>query len=642
MSNNINYSIQTAESGSVVMRSNVTSFNLDHVTDKDIVSFYRNFSSYAMFDTGLMPNSATGVLAVRSAGNHTQITFQHQAQINYINWGASEGDRDAKTYLVAQPYRIWIGDLVDGDMFGARMFYSPYPITSPDQPLYHLNLPNTNCKGYRGNGVGWQCLYHKDSWQQLPFNEKIIRFAERCSGVETYNDANMSETDGPRFYQENNFPSYIWDPTEWQEKTAIDGLDWVLDSTQWIPILVKDQDHQDKHYSDGVSLTIQMAMLGDYQGYYTDPIRPKPINSLTRSDLRLNTKSVVNWIARAYNSSSLQDVSYDLMDATKKHRINLNTQEQNVGGFDLDDQEEEEDNHISVSCPVSGLTCHMHEEESNSDFNGTIYCQQCFEENVAYCENTDEYIPLDNPKVKWIENDGIHINIEHAKVKACSNCQTEYWTSSTDSELPIPGMYISSEGLELCKACLPSYVANNFNPLDPDNKIIPDGSRVTNCYGCSATVLEGDKWSHHFPSPKSVMIVDAEPFSNDNNHQDITVGNITFCPQCSTKYNLCPTGHYALTWSNPITELPKQFYIQVKNPDTNEVINTSLTHLCYDCISQDLKNLNDDNYDEALKNINNPFSENMLTKERYEESVIQGIAFSTFGCTNLDNISEPF
>jgi hypothetical protein len=38
----------------------------------------------------------------------------------------------------------------------------------------------------------------------------------------------------------------------------------------------------------------------------------------------------------------------------------------------------------------------------------------------------------------------------------------------------------------------------------------------------------------------------------------------------------------------------------------------------------------------------NPFSENMLTKERYEESVIQGIAFSTFGCTNLDNISEPF
>ena len=31
MSNNINYSIQTADSGAVVMRSNIKSFNLDHV-----------------------------------------------------------------------------------------------------------------------------------------------------------------------------------------------------------------------------------------------------------------------------------------------------------------------------------------------------------------------------------------------------------------------------------------------------------------------------------------------------------------------------------------------------------------------------------------------------------------------------------
>jgi hypothetical protein len=640
MSSNINYSITSSDTGAVVVRSTVKSFNLDHVTDKDIVSFYRNFSSYAMFDTGLMPLSGTGVLAIRSAGNHTQITFQHEPQINHINWGASEGDRDAKTYTVAQPYRIWIGDLIDGDLYGARMFYSPYPITSPDQQLYHLNLPNTNCKGYRGNGVGWQCLYHRDSWQEIPFNEKIVKFAERCSGVETYNDANMSETDGPRFYQENDMPKYLWDPSVWEAKTSEEGYAWVLDEDNWIPILVKDQDNQGQHYENGIPLTIQMAMLGNYQAYYTDDYRPKPINLLSRSDLNLDSQKVVNWISRSHNASSLIDVSYNPMDVAKEHRISLNTQVQNIGGFDLDDQEEE-DNHISVSCPVSGLTCHMHEEESNTDFNGTIYCQQCFEENVAYCENTDEYIPLDNPKVKWIENDGIHINIEHAKIKECSNCQTEHWNPSADPDLPIPNMYVSSEGLELCKACLPSYVANNFNPLDPDNKIIPDGSRVTNCYGCSATVLEGDKWSHHFPSPKSVMIVDAEP-SNDNNHQDITVGNITFCPQCSTKYNLCPTGHYALNWSNPITKLPKQFYIQVNNPNTNETINTSLTHLCYSCINEDIKNLTDENKDQALMMIDTPFSEHMLTEKRYDQSVIEGIAFSTFGCTNLDDVSEPF
>ena len=640
MSSNINYSITSTDTGATVVRSTVKSFNLDHVTDKDIVSFYRNFSSYAMFDTGLMPLSGTGVLAIRSAGNHTQITFQHQPQINHINWGASEGDRDAKTYTVAQPYRIWIGDLIDGNLYGARMFYSPYPITSPDQQLYHLNLPNTNCKGYRGNGVGWQCLYHRDSWDNLPFNEKIVKFAERCSGVETYNDANMSETDGPRFYQQNDMPSYTWDPHLWQNKTSEEGYEWVLNEDNWIPILVQDQDRQDKHYENGIPLTIQMAMLGDYQAYYTDEYRPKPINSLSRSDLKLNPNKVVNWIARTYNTSTLLDVSYNPMDLAKEHRINLNTQKQNFGGFDVDDeQEEEEDNVITVSCPVSGITCHMDEGDAYSDFNGATYCQSCFEENVAYCENTDEYIPLNNPKVKWMENDGIHVNIEHAKIKQCSNCESEYWCPShMDPDLPMPNMYVSSEGLELCKGCISSYAASNFNP---ETNLMPDGSEAANCYGCGTTVFISDKWSHHFPSPKSVMIADAK-LTDNNEHQHVKVGNVTFCPTCSTKYNLCPTGHYALSWSNPITELPKQFYIQVKNPDTNEVINTCLTHLCYDCINEDIKNLSDENKNQALMLIVTPFSEHMLTEERYHQSVIEGIAFSTFGCTNLDNISEPF
>jgi hypothetical protein len=631
--NNINYSI-TNQDGALVMRSAVKSFNLDHVTDKDIVSFYRNFSSYAMFDTGLMPLSGTGVLAIRSAGNHTQITFQHEPQINHINWGANEGDRDAVTYTVAQPYRIWIGDLVDGNLYGARMFYSPYPITSPDQQLYHLNLPNTNCKGYRGNGVGWQCLYHRDSWNQLPFNEKIVKFAERCSGVETYNDANMSETDGPRFYQERNMPAYTWNPNTWQDKTSEEGYAWVLDKDNWIPILVRDQDNQGSHDDNGIPLTIQMAMLGDYQAYYTDNYRPKPINLLSRSDLKLDSEKVVNWIARSHNASSLLDVAYNPMDVAKEHRINLNTQIQKFGGFDVDDEEEQED-YITVSCPITGNTCSMHENDSYSDFNGTTYCQSCFEENVAHCENTDEYIPLDNPKVKWMDNDGIHINIEHAIVKECKNCQTEYWAKTENNiDVPIPGIYMSSEGLELCKTCLPSYAASNY---DPETNVIPDGSKISNCYGCSSTVFVGEKWSHIFPSPKVISLN-----SDDDHNKTILVDNVTFCPQCSTKHNLCPTGHYASIWSNPITELPKQFYLQVNNPNTNEVINTCLTHLCYNCMNEDLKNINDENMAETLKITDNPFSHTMLTKERYDKAVIEGIAFSTFGSTNLDNISEPF
>lgn len=57
-----------------------------------------------------------------------------------------------------------------------------------------------------------------------------------------------------------------------------------------IPILVKDQDNQDRHYDDGIPLTLQMAMLGNYQSYYTDPYRPKPVNILSRPDLKLPSK----------------------------------------------------------------------------------------------------------------------------------------------------------------------------------------------------------------------------------------------------------------------------------------------------------------------------------------------------------------
>ena len=637
MSSNINYSI-TQQDGAVVMRSTVKSFNLDHVTDKDIVSFYRNFSAYAMFDTGLMPLSGTGVLAIRSAGNHTQITFQHAPQINHINWGATEGDRDARTYTVAQPYRIWIGDLIDGNLYGARMFYSPYPITSPDQQLYHLNLPNTNCKGYRGNGVGWQCLYHKDTWEELPFNEKIVRFAERCSGVETYNDANMSETDGPRFYQENDMPKYLWDPTTWEAKTSEEGLDWVLDEQNWIPILVQNQDNQGNHDYNGVPLTMQMAMLGDYQAYYTDNYRPKPINILSRSDLKLDSSKVVNWLARTHNSSSLVDSSFNSMEASKEYRMDFNTKIQN-GGFDTDDEEEEQDDHITIACPVSGQACSMHEDDAHSDFNGTVYCEQCFHENVAHCENTDQYIPISNPKVKWIDSMGIHVNIEHGTIKSCQNCETEYWFDSDTFESS-KNVFVSSDGLELCASCLTSYASSEYNP---ETNLIPDGSKVSNCYGCSTTLFVGEKWSHVFPSPKVITIKSEQLLESEQNDDNyIGVDSIAFCPECATKYHFCPTGHYALKWTNPITELAKQFYIQVNNPNTNETIHTCLTHLCYNCIDDDLKKVDSDNSSIILQNISNPFASDMLTKERYKQSVIEGIAFSSFGCTNLDNPSSPF
>lgn len=629
MSNNINYSIQTAESGAVVMRSNIKSFNLDHVTDKDIVSFYRNFSSFAMFDTGLMPNSATGVLAIRNAGNHTQITFQHQPQINYINWGANEGDRNAKTYLVAQPYRIWIGDLVDGDMFGARMFYSPYPITSPDQQLYHLNLPNTNCKGYRGNGVGWQCLYHKDSWQQLPFNEKIVRFAERCSGVETYNDANMSETDGPRFYQENNFPSYVWDPVVWQQKTAAEGLDWVLDPRQWMPIFVKDQDNQDRHYFDStdspntVPLTIQMAMLGNYQGYYTDNLRPKPVNSLTRSDLKLQPKSIVNWLARAHNASLEADVAYNVMEEASSFRLKI-TSAPIVGGHDNDD-EDEDSNYITITCPISGEPCECDSNETNSDKSENVYCEPCFSENAVYCDNNDEYLHPESEYLYYDEMKGVHIDTSCVDSATCTNCDTYHWIPINNKTSVLP-IYTSEDGQEICIHCAKSYaVLHNLS-----HEL---------CSVCQEdVVIIHSNWQKNFISPLKEITIQFNGLISSF----IEMKDKYFCKKCASHHTLCPTGHYVDNYTEHLVELPKVYQIDVFNIETESFLKTEITHLCSSCCNH--KFINGDVPFEDLINLSDPFNETavLLVKERYVKSVLSGLINETSFAMPKQSEEEPF
>jgi len=647
MSSNINYSI-IDQGGAIVIRQMAKSFNLDHITDKDIVSFYRNFSSYAMFDTGLMPLSGTGILAIRSAGNHTQITFQHAPQISLINWGANENDPEAKAYNVAQPYRIWIGDLIDGNMFGARMFYSIYPITSPDQPLYHLNLPNTNCKGYRGNSVGWQCLYHNESWLNLPFNEKIIRFAERCSGVETYNDANMSETDGPRFYQERKKPSYLWDPAQWQSKTEIEGLNWVYNDENWIPILVTNQDNQDRHDDNGIPLTIQMAMLGDYQSYYTDPYRPKPVNILSRSDLKLPSKKVTDWVARSHNNSLSSDVSYDSLEATKEHRVELNTKFVNVnklGGHDIDDENEEENeeenkNLITVKCPFDGSNCQIHKDEVYNDSDGNSYCEPCWSENVVHCENNDSWLPHNDDRVVWIESESIYIDATNVIFQSCQNCSALHWTENKPNfKFPI---YTSASGdHEFCSECLPDKLNSPINN---------DENKIDNCYGCGTTVVNGPDWSHIFPNPK---IIGLSSDSETNSKLEPVVINAVYCSDCSTKHVHCPTGHFVKSFiPNSLITLPKQYEVKVF-VDENTIVNTSLSHLCSECVDEEILQLtnkiskhpdgvNDPTLKLQLNTHTNLFSSKNLALERFQKSVIEKIAFSSSACVDLDNFEKPF
>lgn len=220
------------------------------------------------FHTGWLPNI---VKYFSVTGDRAQAVIILPPEISLILWGQYEG-ANANHYELAQPWRVIIADFKDNLFFGARMFYSPYEPFSPETQLYHVNLPNINCQGYRGNGVGWVCLYHRDNdkQQKMSWAEKIAYAVDRCSGQEAYNDANMSETDGPRFYSKNKYPKHTYDPHEWERKSSEDGISWTLDPSTWIPVLVAGPDQQDKHYTNGTPLTIAMACEGKYQAYYRD------------------------------------------------------------------------------------------------------------------------------------------------------------------------------------------------------------------------------------------------------------------------------------------------------------------------------------------------------------------------------------
>jgi hypothetical protein len=577
LSRNVKFSIEkNTENGSFVVRSKTESFNLEHIVDKDLVSFYGELSKYGIVDTGILPLSGSGVLAIRSAGYHTQITFQHAPQINYINWGDYEGDKYAKTYRVAQPYRIWIGDTIDGNLYGARMFYSIHPITSASQVLYHLNLPNTNCEGYRGNGVGWQCLYHKDDWTGLPLNEKIIRFAERCSGVETFNDQNMSETDGPRFYasyyENNEDYEYLWNPGRWQMKTEQEGLDWVFDQNLWIPVLVKGLDVQDKHYGDGEPLTLGMAMVGDYQAYYNDNYRPKPINALARPDLfkSITSETIASWVIRSHNSSKSHYVPIDSNKESEDHRKKI-VLDANISDSQEEDDEDEDVNVIKITCPVTGEDCVLAGDEGDvlCDSLDNSYCSPCFEENVVYCENTDSSLPSNHESVHYHSATGEYFDVRDLCFGECPECAS-FLTALSEDQLS-NFLYSDKDGTKrFCVKCSSNYLSEKISDY------------YGKCSHCSTYIpvnANGNvhpDWNHLFVQKNNVHL-----FANE----EIVELKETYCPQCYDTAIQCPTGH--MVWF-PLAKLPVPIKMLVHHHGQSGVQQATITHLCASCANPDV------------------------------------------------------
>ena len=528
MTDSYNYSLVKNDEGTYAIRSSVKSFNLDHVTDKNIVSFYNSFSQFASFDTGLLPLDGTGVLAIRSAGPQTQVVTQHAPGMYHINWGAHEGDKNAKTYYVAQPYRIVIGDFENGNLLGAKMFYSPYPITSPTNVLYHVNLPNINCKGYRGNAVGWICLYLKDDWSSLPFNEKVSRFIERCSGVETYNDANMSETDGARFYQKADKPLYFWDPSAWQAKSAEDGYNWTLDSELLISVKVKDMDNQSQHDDNGQELTLAMAMLGNYQAYYSDTNIPKMYNIISRSDLSFTDVNIADIFKRAFASAPV-----DYIYAAKDNPYNFTVANREKNGsavlapnlFSNNNDDDEENNDNNWVCICCDDQYNLDDDEPIGDNNGNDVCSSCIDNSYTFIESVDKYFHTeDNEYIVFSDATCEYYHKAHDTVEQCSICSD--WvgvhnnSDSSKSALNKKLLFIPGCEEVVCPNCQPSYIADNELTL-------------TNCYICSAVAIKTNGWQESYPESKAMVVT-----------PDLALAPkvITLCQPCNAQHFTCPCG----------------------------------------------------------------------------------------------------
>lgn len=462
----INYAIKTNDNGVTVVQSSIKSNNLTHVTEKDIVQFYLKMSQSSFLDTGLLPVDGTGLLAYRQAGNHAQIVVQRSPSINRIIWGRSERDPQAKEYFLAQPYQIYIGDILDDNFYGARIFYSPNPITNPNDPLYHTNLPNTNCKGYRGNGVGWVCLYHTESWNNFPIGEKMARLIERCSGSEAYNDNNMSETDGTRFYQSKyKDKSYLWNPVDWQKKTENDGINWVTDPDIWIPVLVTGIDDQANHNPNGVPLTIGMALTGNYSAYYGDNYLPKPVNAIVRQMTSSNF-NVMNLIKKAYVSTN--SVLSDIPKAQDPYTYAVEVRKTNVqllskSPIKKNQEDEDEDDSEDPQCACCDST--MHPDDIYIIPTGEIYCSDCFNEHYVSLEDGETYPKED---CVWIETLS---NWYHANQVTYCDCGTPYKDDIEENFQYKHWCINVNQNTESTLVCVGCYKEHSFSGPD-DPKIV--------------------------------------------------------------------------------------------------------------------------------------------------------------------------
>lgn len=272
--------------------------------ETDLVEILRAVDANSWFETGLIPASRSGLVSYRKAAGYEQFVYQIEPGIYPVRWGEVENDYNAQSFMLAHPWRIVIGDFFNGNLLGVRHFYALNPISWWGEQLYAINLPNTNTRGYRGTSIGWVCLYHHDDTSSFTPGQKIDYMLHREAGLsEPYNNANMSSTDGPRFYQSHHAPAYMVSPVQWAAKTKSEGFEWILNEDLLIPLRVALGDHAQSYDPNAPFYTLERAMFEPYSAYYHDTEYDKPFNVLHRQGY---VKDQMPFVNRLFNAPVLK------------------------------------------------------------------------------------------------------------------------------------------------------------------------------------------------------------------------------------------------------------------------------------------------------------------------------------------------
>lgn len=440
---------------------------------KPFEDFLAAYDDAALVDTGLLPVSEDGLLAYRKAFGYEQFIYQRRPGIYGVKWGYSENDPKAKIYQLAHPYRILIADFHNGKMLGVRHFYSPVPVMHWDQELYATNLPNTNTTGYGGTSVGWVCLYHRFDTTKMTPSEKIYHCIERESGLaEPYNDANMSGTDGPRFYAKHKKPEYMWKPDVWQGKTEAEGFQWICNEQELIVLKVSNDPaaHAQSYDAAKPVYTLRRAAYEPYSAYYQDHEYDKPVNIVARDGYKALSKQTL--------FSPLIGGKASVAPAAKKKapppepvtptKVLQNYKEQ----FPSDLQAVASAGFFCASCackvPIKigsldiakqwhftyfGVPDENGQEQKVPDVavqEWETWCQKCVDDQAAYVSQYDAYFPVN--VLLWIDSKNVWDLPEN-----CITCPSCWTTLNSPESFQAKSFYVHGLGREVvaCTYCLP-------------------------------------------------------------------------------------------------------------------------------------------------------------------------------------------